>query len=209
MNLEELKSAWQVYDQKLTFSQKINEKIVFSMIRERSNSRLSKMKRENRLLMLFMFFEFFVLLAVFIGNPFDFVYLWQYIPFLFLLIGNLMAIVMLFKVYKMINVDITGIDLSSFLIQLIQSYERNKKAEGWFGAIMFVSGCLTIFSFLPNKLAQKTLSLALLDTLIPLLICILIYNIAFKLGAFKNKKSEEFKKDLQELQEFSSELKEV
>lgn len=209
MNLEELKSAWQVYDKKLTFSQKINEKIVFSMIRERSNSRLSKMKRENRLLMLFMFFEFFVLLAVFIGNPFDFVYLWQYIPFLFLLIGNLMAIVMLFKVYKMINVDITGIDLSSFLIQLIQSYERNKKAEGWFGAIMFVSGCLTIFSFLPNKLAQKTLSLALLDTLIPLLICILIYNIAFKLGAFKNKKSEEFKKDLQELQEFSSELKEV
>ncbi len=209
MNLEELKSAWQVYDQKLTFSQKINEKIVFSMIRERSNSRLSKMKRENRLLMLFMFFEFFVLLAVFIGNPFDFVYLWQYIPFLFLLIGNLMAIVMLFKVYKMINVDITGIDLSSFLIQLIQSYERNKKAEGWFGAIMFVSGCLTIFSFLPNKLAQKTLSLALLDTLIPLLIFILIYNIAFKLGAFKNKKSEEFKKDLQELQEFSSELKEV
>ncbi len=209
MNLEELKSAWQVYDQKLTFSQKINEKIVFSMIRERSNSRLSKMKRENRLLMLFMFFEFFVLLAVFIGNPFDFVYLWQYIPFLFLLIGNLMAIVMLFKVYKMINVDITGIDLSSFLIQLIQSYERNKKAEGWFGAIMFVSGCLTIFSFLPNKLAQKTLSLALLDTLIPLLICILIYYIAFKLGAFKNKKSEEFKKDLQELQEFSSELKEV
>ncbi len=209
MNLEELKSAWQVYDQKLIFSQKINEKIVFSMIRERSNSRLSKMKRENRLLMLFMFFEFFVLLAVFIGNPFDFVYLWQYIPFLFLLIGNLMAIVMLFKVYKMINVDITGIDLSSFLIQLIQSYERNKKAEGWFGAIMFVSGCLTIFSFLPNKLAQKTLSLALLDTLIPLLICILIYFIAFKLGAFKNKKSEEFKKDLQELQEFSSELKEV
>ncbi len=209
MNLEELKSAWQVYDQKLTFSQKINERIVFSMIRERSNSRLSKMKRENRLLMLFMFFEFFVLLAVFIGNPFDFVYLWQYIPFLFLLIGNLMAIVMLFKVYKMINVDITGIDLSSFLIQLIQSYERNKKTEGWFGAIMFVSGCLTIFSFLPNKLAQKTLSLALLDTFIPLFICILIYYIAFKLGAFKNKKSEEFKKDLQELQEFSSELKEV
>ncbi len=209
MNLEELKSAWQVYDQKLTFSQKINEKIVFSMIRERSNSRLSKMKRENRLLMLFMFFEFFVLLAVFIGNPFDFVYLWQYIPFLFLLIGNLMAIVMLFKVYKMINVDITGIDLSSFLIKLIQGYEKNKKAEGWFGAIMFVSGCLTVFSFLPKKLAQKTLSLALLDTLIPLLICIMIYYIAFKFGAFKNKKSEEFKKDLQELQEFSSELKEV
>lgn len=209
MNLVELKSAWQAYDQKLTFSQKINEKIVISMIRERSNSRLSKMKRENRLLMLFMLFEFFVLLAVFIGNPFDFLYLWQYIPFLFLLIGNLMAIVMLFKVFKMINVDITGIDLSSFLIKLIQSYERNKKAEGWFGAIMFVSGCLTIFSFLPNKLAQKTLSLALLDTLIPLLICILIYYIAFKLGAFKNKKSEEFKEDLQELQEFSSELKEV
>jgi hypothetical protein len=36
MNLDELKSAWQIYDQKLQVSQAINEKIIVSMIRESS-----------------------------------------------------------------------------------------------------------------------------------------------------------------------------
>lgn len=208
MNLEELKSAWQVYDQKLQSSKVINEKIIFSMIRERSNSRISKIKRENTLLLLLMFLEFFFLIAVFAGNPFDFDYLWQYVPYLFLLVGNLMAIMVLFKVYRMIKIEITDANLSFFLQNLIDGYEKNKKAEGWFGAIMFVSGCLTIFSFLPHKLANKTLSMAILDTLIPLFICIVIYFIAFKLGAFKNRKSEAFKKDLKELEELSLDLKE-
>ncbi len=208
MNLEELKSAWQVYDQKLQKSQTINEKIIFSMIRERSNSRISSIKRENALLLLLMFLEFFFLVAIFAGNPFDFDYLWQYVPFLFLLVGNLMAIVVLFKVYRMIKKEITDANLSYFLQNLIDGYEKNKKAEGLFGAIMFVSGCLTVFSFLPHKLVNKTLSMAILDTLIPLCICITIYFIAFKLGVFKNRKSEEFKKDLKELQQLSLDLKE-
>lgn len=208
MNLEELKSAWQVYDQKLQSSKVINEKIIFSMIRERSNSRISKIKRENTLLLLLMFLEFFFLIAVFAGNPFDFDYLWQYVPYLFLLVGNLMAIMVLFKVYRMIKIEITDANLSFFLQNLIDGYEKNKKAEGWFRTIMFVSGCLTIFSFLPHKLANKTLSMAILDTLIPLFICIVIYFIAFKLGAFKNRKSEAFKKDLKELEELSLDLKE-
>jgi hypothetical protein len=208
MNLEELKSAWQVYDQKLQSSKAINEKIIFSMIRERSNSRISKIKRENMLLLLLMFLEFFFLVAVFAGNPFDFDYLWQYVPFLFILAGNLMAIGVLFKVYRMIKNEITDANLSHFLQNMIDGFEKNKKAEGWFGAIMFVSGCLTIFSFLPHKLANKTLSMAVLDTIIPLGICIAIYFIAFKLGAFKNRKSEEFKKDLKELQQLSLDLKE-
>ncbi|WP_394992701.1 hypothetical protein [Emticicia sp.] len=208
MNLEELKSAWQVYDQKLRSSQAINEKIIFSMIRERSNSRISSIKRDNMLLLLLMFLEFFFLIAVFAGNPFDFDYLWQFMPFLFLSVGNLMAIVVLFKVYRMIKTDITDANLSFFLQKMIDGYEKNKKAEGWFVAIMFVSGCLTIFSFLPHKLANKPLSMAILDTLIPLFICIAIYFITFKLGAFKNKKSEAFKKDLKELEELSLDLKE-
>ena len=81
MNLEELKSAWQVYDQKLRSSQAINEKIIFSMIRERSNSRISSIKRDNMLLLLLMFLEFFFLIAVFAGNPFDFDYLWQFLNY--------------------------------------------------------------------------------------------------------------------------------
>ena len=207
MNLEDLKAAWQVYDQKLQSSKAINEKIIISMIRERSNSRISTIKRENTLLLLLMFLECCFLIAIFAGNPFDFDYLWQYLPYLFLLVGNLMAIIVLFKVYQMIKTEITDANLSFFLQNLIDGYEKNKKAEGWFGAIMFVSGCLTIFSFLPHKLANKTLPMAIVDTLIPLFICIAIYFAAFKLGAFKNRKSEAFKKDLKELEELSLDLR--
>lgn len=208
MNLEELKSAWQVYDRKLQASQTINEKLIFSMIRERSNSRVSRIKRENTLLLLVMFLEFFFLMAVFAGNPFDFKYLWQYVPFLFISIGNLMAIIVLFSVYKMLKTDITDSNLTSFLKNIIETFEKNKKAEGWFGAIMFVSGCLTIFSFLPNKLVTKSLSMAIIDTLIPLAISVVIYAVAYKMGAFKNKKEIAFKNDLNELEKLQQELQE-
>ena len=208
MNLEELKSAWQVYDRKLQATQAFNEKLIFSMIRERSNSRVSRLKRDNTLLMLFMFLEIAFLVAVFAGNPFDFKFLWQYVPFLFILVGNLMGIIVLFRVYKMLKTDITNTNLRSFLKNLIETFEKNKKAEGWFGAIMFLSGSLTIFSFLPNKLATKSLSMAIVDTLIPLAISWLIYLIAYKMGAFKNQKERAFKKDLSELEKLQQELQE-
>lgn len=208
MNIEELKSAWQVYDRKLQASQEINEKLIFSMIRERSNSRVSRLKRDNTLLMLLMLLEFAFLVAVFAGNPFDFKFLWQYVPFLFILVGNLMAIMVLFKAYKMLKTDITNANLRSFLRNLIETFEKNKKAEGWFGAIMVVSGCLTSFSFFPNKLATKSLSMAIADTLIPLAISGVIYWIAYKMGAFKNQKEMAFKKDLIELENLQWELKE-
>jgi len=208
MNLEELKSAWQVYDRKLQVSEAINEKLFFSMIRDRSNSRVSRLKRDNTLLMLLMFLEFTFLVAVFAGNPFDFKFLWQYVPFLFISIGNLMAIIVLFKVYKMLKTEITNDNLRLFLKNLITTFESNKKAEGWFGTIMFLSGSLTIFSFLPNKLATKSLSMAIVDTLIPLAISGLIYLIAYKMGAFKNQKERAFKKDLSELEKLQQELQE-
>lgn len=208
MNLEELKSAWQVYDSKLQASQAINEKLIFSMIRERSNSRISRLKRDNTLLMLLMFLQFAFLVAVFAGNPFDFKFLWQYVPFLFISIGNLMAIVVLFKVFKMLKNDVTDTNLKSFLQSMIETFEKNKKAEGWFGAVMFVSGCLTIFSFLPHKLETKSLSMAIIDTLIPLAISGIIYWIAYKMGAFKNQKEMAFKKDLTELESLQRELQE-
>ncbi len=208
MNLEELKSAWQVYDRKLQASQTINEKLIFSMIRERSNSRVSRLKRDNTLLMLFMFLEIAFLVAVFAGNPFDFKFLWQYVPFLFILVGNLMGIIVLFRVYKMLKTDITNTNLRSFLKNLIETFEKNKKAEGWFGAVMFVSGCLTVFSFLPHKLETKSLLMAIVDTLIPLAISVILYLIAYKMGAFKNQKEIAFRQDLSELETLQRELQE-
>ena len=50
---------------------------------------------------------------------------------------------------------------------------------------------------------------ALIDTLIPMGICLFIYYLAFRFGLFKNRKSEAFKDDLQELEALSKELEGV
>lgn len=208
MNLEELKSAWQVYDQKLQSSQAINEKIIMSMIKERSKSRVSRLRRENGLLSAVLFLELLLLGAIFMGNPFDFKYTVQFVPYVFLVIGIIMALAVLLKNYKMLDVDINNANLSAFLKNIIGEYEKNKQAEKWFGIIILSSGCLTVLSFLPNKLDKKGLWPAIIDTAIPMIICLAIYFMAFKLGAFKNRKAEAFKEDLQELEELSLDLKE-
>ncbi|WP_435356262.1 hypothetical protein [Emticicia sp. SJ17W-69] len=206
MNLEELKSAWQVYDQKLQSSQAIDEKIIISMIKERSKSRVARLRRENALLSAILFVELLLLGAIFMGNPFDFKYKVQFVPFIFLVIGIIMALAVLLKNYKMLDTDISNTNLNAFLKKIIGEYEKSKQAEKWFGIIILSSGCLTVLSFLPNKLDKKGVWPAMIDTAIPMMICLAIYFLAFKVGAFKNRKADGFKDDLRELEELSLEL---
>ncbi|RFS17085.1 hypothetical protein [Emticicia sp. C21] len=209
MNLDELKSAWKVYDQKLQTSQLLTERMIVGMIKERSRSRVAKIKRENTGFFILMVVELVVLGAVFLGNPFDFIYPIQFVPYGFLAVGIIMAIIAIYRSNAIVNVDMNSTTLGAFLNHVIKEYEKNKKLEGWFGILMLASGCLTTLSFLPKKLARQDLSSALIDTLIPLAVCLFVYYIAFKLGAFKNRKSEGFKEDLRELEELSKELEGV
>ena len=209
MNLDELKSAWQVYDQKLQTSQMLSERLIVSMIKERSRSRVAQIKRENTWFFVLMVFELVVLGAVFVGNPFDFVYPIQFVPYGLLAIGIIMALVAIYRSNAIVNVDMNSTTLGAFLKHVISEYEKNKKLEGRFGLLMLTSGCLTVLSFLPNKLAKQELIPALIDTLIPIGICLFIYYLAFRFGFFKNRKSEGFKEDLQELEALSRELEGV
>lgn len=206
MNLDELKSAWKVYDQKLQTSQLLTEKLIVGMVREKSKSRIAQIKRENKWFFALMVFELVVLGAIFMGNPFDFIYKIQFVPYVFLSIGIIMALVAIYRSNAIVNIDMNSTTLGAFLHNVIKEYEKNKKLEGWFGILMLTSGCLTTLSFLPNKLEKKGLNAALIDTLIPMGVCLIIYYLAFKLGAFKNRKSEGFKEDLQELEALSKEL---
>ena len=209
MNLDELKSAWKVYEQKLQTSQLLTERLIVGMIKERSKSRVARIKRENTLFFVLMVFELVVLGAVFMGNPFDFIYPIQFLPYGFLAVGIIMALVAIYRSNAIVNVDMNSTTLGAFLQHVIREYEKNKKLEGWFGVLMLASGCLATLSFLPNKLARQDLTSALIDTLIPMSICLFIYFLAFRFGLFKNRKSDGFKEDLQELEALSKELEGV
>jgi len=211
MNIEELKTAWNGYNQKLAISQRLNEQLIQSMLKERSRSRISKLRKENIFLLLYMVIILGFLTAIFMGNPFDFNYTWQYIPYAMLAVGVIMAIFSLYKSLRNFDVDINTIPLDNFLKKTIAVYEKNKKWEQWFGIILLLAGASTVFSFLPKKLEHKELLPALGETAIMLLVTLVIYFIAFKLGAFRNRKKEGFENDLNELNELkaiSSELSE-
>jgi hypothetical protein len=211
MNIEQLKTEWQHYNEKLSVSQRLNEKIIQTMIKERSRSRVSKIRRQTIMYMILMVFNLVLFVAIFAGNPFDFKYTVQYVPFGILTIGVLMAMYSLFKTLQRFNVNMNHVSLEHFLTSTIGEFEKNKKMETWFGSIIFAAGTLTVFSFLPKKLENKGLWPALAETALSIAITLVMYFVAYKLGAFKNRKKEGFENDLKELEELkaiSSDLKE-
>lgn len=204
MDIDQLKAEWQQYNQKLALSQRLNEQVIQSMLRERSRSRVSKIRRDTMVYIVLMLLNLVFLTGIFAGNPFDFKYTVQYIPYGLLTVGVLLAIRSLVKTLKRFNVNTNKVDLHRFLKTTIEEYEKNKKMETWFGTIIFSAGVLTVFSFLPKKLENKGLWPALGETAISILITVAIYLIAFKLGAFKNRKKEGFENDFKELNELKA-----
>lgn len=204
MNIEDLKTEWQQYNHKLSLSQRLNEQVVQSMLRERSRSRVSKIRRESVMYLVLMFLNLVLIAAIFVGNPFDFVYAAQYIPYGILALGIILALGSLIKTLQRFNVDMHNVSLHYFLKRTIEEYEKNQKMERWFGILIFAAGTLTVFSFLPKKLANKGMGPALAETAISIVITVIIYFIAFKLGAFRNRKKEGFESDLKELNEMKA-----
>jgi MFS family permease len=199
MNVEQIKMEWNRYNEKLSLSQQLSEKLIISMLKERSRSRISAIRRSNFLYLLLMCMVFTFLIAIFAGNPFDFNYGWQFIPYGVLLIGVLITIITLVQSLQSLPADLNKLDLSSFLKQTVLAYDRKRKVESWFGIIMFTGGVLTVFSFLPGKLKNNSVTEALLETGLLVVITIIIYFIAFKAGAFKNRNKAAFENDLKEL----------
>ncbi len=209
MNIEEIKTEWAGFSQKLASTQRLSEQIILSMLRERSVSRVAKIRRNNMLYLVLMFANLVLLAAIFAGNPFDFKYTIQFIPYGILAIGILLAIISLVKSLQSINVNINNASLGSFLKRAIEAYEKNKKIQQWFGIFIFSAGMLTALSFLPKKLEHKEMWAAVAETALSMIITLGIYFIAYKAGAFKNRHKEDFENDLKEwneLRSISSEL---
>jgi membrane protease YdiL (CAAX protease family) len=204
MNIDEIKTEWKQYSKKLEVSQRLNEHLILSMLKERSRSRVSKIRRNNTIYFVLMLLTLLFLVAIFAGNPFDFKYRLQYIPYGILFIGVLLAIISLVKSFKTFTTNINSVSLDNFLKRTIEEYDKNKKIERWFGVIIFSAGLLTAFSFLPKKLEHKEFWQAIGETAVSMLITIAIYFIAFKLGAFKNKNKGEFENDLKEWNELKN-----
>lgn len=211
MELEELKTAWGLYDKKIMSTQTITQKLIESMIKERSVSRVERLKKQYFGFFILLIIEAGFMLAILFGNPFDFKYQIQFLPFLLLLMGIIVAFINITQYYEKINTPLVDKNIGAFLKGILDFYEKNKTYEKWFGIILFSIGFLVPLSFLPPKLEKYGIQKGLLDTAIPMIISLVLYFLAFKMGAFKKRHKENFKSDLEEyneLKSMSSELSE-
>jgi hypothetical protein len=213
MNLDELKTAWKAYDRRLQSTQALNEKIITSMISERSGLRFSKVRTRYVIGIVWMLICLAFSILVIMTNPFDYVHSMQYIPIgifagcLVILIGGLVKSYVGLK-----HIRITHNNVDESLKKIIAIYEKPKKfLYGTVVVFLFSQTVLFPLSFLPRNVEKMGLWTALVERMIAISIGALILFIAFKLGAFKERQAEKFKEDLNELQSLkamSAELKE-
>lgn len=216
MNLDEMKTAWQEYDVKLQSSQVVSEKLINSMIKERSSSRLSKVKQQYLALLCFMVFWVFVDLAVLIGNPFDYKQIIEYLPIgirCFCMLVLVLALIRFINGLSKIEISADSLVVNlQKVIRIVSEYEKPGRLLALTLKVMLLSSAVLFpLSFLPRKIERIGLWGGLTDTLIPIAVSISLIAIAHLLGAFKSRQGLKFQEDLKELRElkgFSEQLEE-
>ena len=206
MELDELKATWKQLDIKLQNTQLISDKIIVSMIRERSSSRLAKVKRRYLFLLLYLAIWLSVGVAVLAGNPFDYSMQLEFAP-IFVYCACL-SVLTLFLIK--INIDLQNVEVNQDsisisikkIISIIEKYENPNQFLSWARRLLLVSTTVLFpLSFLPRKIARVGLQAGLIDTLIPILISAILVFVAYKLGAFKERNADRFKEYLTDLNE--------
>jgi hypothetical protein len=212
MNIEDLKMAWQEYDSRLQATNTLSSQIVKSMIRDRSESRLSKIIRQHAYGIFYMIFWLLAGVAILLGNPFDYTRTVEYIPVSIFCISMAILIVGLYNTYaqlKTVNIDNDNIDSS--LRKIISVYDKpNRFMFNAIKLLLFSATVLFPLSFLPRKIESLGFWPGFMDTMIPIAISIATVWLAYKLGAFKERQAEKFRKDMEELdslKRISEELK--
>jgi hypothetical protein len=204
MELELLKENWSNLETRIKASAAISEKLVDAIIRSRVMTTVDRIRRQYAGFYVVLITELVFLTALFLGNPFDFRYTLQYIPYVLITIGVLIAFVNLLSIHKSINKISPVISIGDYVKGIVSIYDRNRKFEKWFGTSLFAAALLVPFSFLPQKLDRMSAGYALLDTLIMISVSVVLFFVAVRLGAFRNRNKEKLERDLSEWQELKN-----
>ena len=202
MNLDELRTVWKEYDRKLQTSQAIQERIITSMIAERSANRFSRVRNQYRFGLGWMAACLVFSVIVIATNPFDYQYIIQYIPMAIFATGLSILLADMAKSYTAFQkILVTHYNVADALKRIIAIYEQPKRIIRY-TVIIFVFSQIVLLplSFLPPNVDRMGLWPALAERIIPISIGALLFLAAFKLGAFKERHVDKFKKDLSELQ---------
>jgi hypothetical protein len=204
MELELLKKSWNSLDRRMQQAATFNEKLVENIISSRVMTTIDKITALYNSFYVVLAIEVICLIAILLGNPFDFRYTIQYVPYVLLLVGVLIAFFNLLHLHKSIRKLSPDVRMDEYIIGIGSIYDRNKVFEKWFAYIFLSVGLMVPFSFLPTKIDRMGLSGALTDTAIMTVVNLVFFFAAAKLGAFKNRHKEKLERDLKEWKELKA-----
>src|SRR5688572_7397000 len=204
MELDVLKQSWERLDKKIQHAAIFNQTLVERIISSRVITTVDKIKTMYNGFYVVLSVETVALLGILAGNPFDFKYTLQYLPYLLILIGVVIAFFNLLQISRSIARLSAKSAIDHYVKEIVAIYDRNKRFEKWFGLSFLAVGFLVPFSFLPNKIARVGVVGALIDTAIMILITWILFIAAFKFGFFKNRHKERLQKDLEEWKELKA-----
>jgi hypothetical protein len=203
MNLDELKSTWQTYDEKIRTTQQLSEKLVLTLIKDKSNGTLAKMTRQLRLVVLLFCGLIVFLVAAIVGNAFDFTNWVSYLPLGMYLVLAAYALFILLKEYRNIgSFSLTKGNLRESLQLLIRSHEQYFAAMGRIWQLCMLAGFLFGLSMILRKVDQYGLTKTLLFLGIQALTVVLMYAAAkWVFHIFHDPHTTALKENLRELDE--------
>ncbi|MES2733944.1 MAG: hypothetical protein V4714_19510 [Bacteroidota bacterium] len=205
MNLDELKLTWQAYDEKIRTTQQLGEKLVLTLIKDKSKGTLSKLARELRWVMLLFTGLILFLVAAIVGNAFDFTGWLSYLPMGMYLLLSTYALIILLKEYRNIqSVNLTKENLRECLQLLIRSHEHYFVAMGKIWQLCMIAGVLFGISLILRKVDDYGITKTLLFIGVQVITVLLIYAVAkWGFNISHDPHTAALKENLRELEELS------
>jgi|GEM_PF-4455852 len=201
MDLDELKSTWKSYEQKLASTERLSHQLLQIVLQNRSNSTIDTMIRELRLAFailsgLVLFFS-----AVLAGNPFDYTQPLYFLPAVCYLIIALAGLY--FSVQHRNNLQKTRLlthNLHQALTELIRFRTQHTKLMKWVWMLAMLAGSMIMLPTVARKFSEGWIN-TLLIILFPIGLTIVSIGLAMLVGMFTDRHLAELKGQLRELEE--------
>lgn len=186
MNLEELKSEWAGLSLQLETTQRLQMTVLKSVLNEKSHSRIQRLKSRTLFFIVVFLLELLAIGSVFLGNPFDFIYTWQYVPFIFMALAVAAALSKMISRYQALRKSYNDEPVEAYLKRIITYYEKNHQAEKWLRYSFLVIGLSMPMALISPNLFEINSGKFIKSFGLFTAITLLLYFVVSKVGLFKN-----------------------
>jgi len=205
MNLDELKTAWQEYDSRLAATEEINQKVIVSMIRERSVSRIARIRRRYMEMICLFLFYVVCLTCCFFGNPFDYTSPAQYLLLAALTSSCIVMAIFLFRARRALKkISLDRQNLQEALVQVLAVYAKYRKSFKYTIILTFCCSVSLSLSHIIVQIPESGISAAIISLLAFCVVMVFAYYYGGKKPEWPNLGEEEkgLRADIEELRDF-------